>query len=304
MRISGLLLQQTDECTINLLPGWNGIGFTPIVNLPISEALADYYDEAADGDIIKSQNEFAIFSDDGAGHRLWRGNLSYLKAGEGYMMKRTAATPASFTYPVLQTNGSYALASPQQMRGTETGETFRNPYASSMTMVAQVTGIDLEPGDRLAAYAGSELRGIAAAAPDGRFYLSIGGDMAEALRMELLRGETTVAQTASPVGYTVNAVSGTYLAPTQINFASAAGCKAGPNPFDKFIDFSAAAPAGTEVTFAVYSLGGTLVHRYQATADAPLTNYRWMGAAALAEGVYIATITYNGESHSFKLIKQ
>ena len=304
MRISGLLLQQTDECTINLLPGWNGIGFTPIVNLPISEALADYYDEAADGDIIKSQNEFAIFSDDGAGHRLWRGNLSYLKAGEGYMMKRTAATPASFTYPVLQTNGSYALASPQQMRGTETGAAFRNPYASSMTMVAQVTGIDLEPGDRLAAYAGSELRGIATAAPDGRFYLSIGGDMAEALRMELLRGETTVAQTASPVGYTVNAVSGTYLAPTQINFASAAGCKAGPNPFDKFIDFSAAAPAGTEVTFAVYSLGGTLVHRYQATADAPLTNYRWMGAAALAEGVYIATITYNGESHSFKLIKQ
>lgn len=304
LRISGLLLQQTDECTINLLPGWNGIGFTPIVNLPISEALADYYDEAADGDIIKSQNEFAIFSDDGAGHRLWRGNLSYLKAGEGYMMKRTAATPASFTYPVLQTNGSYALASPQQMRGTETGAAFRNPYASSMTMVAQVTGIDLEPGDRLAAYAGSELRGIAAAAPDGRFYLSIGGDMAEALRMELLRGETTVAQTASPVGYTVNAVSGTYLAPTQINFASAAGCKAGPNPFDKFIDFSAAAPAGTEVTFAVYSLGGTLVHRYQATADAPLTNYRWVGAAALAEGVYIATITYNGESHSFKLIKQ
>lgn len=304
LRISGLLLQQTDECTINLLPGWNGIGFTPIVNLPISEALADYYDEAADGDIIKSQNEFAIFSDDGAGHRLWRGNLSYLKAGEGYMMKRTAATPASFTYPVLQTNGSYALASPQQMRGTETGETFRNPYASSMTMVAQVTGIDLEPGDRLAAYAGSELRGIAAAAPDGRFYLSIGGDMAEALRMELLRGETTVAQTASPVDYTVNAVSGTYLAPTQINFASAAGCKAGPNPFDKFIDFSAAAPAGTEVTFAIYNLGGTLVHRYQTTADAPLTNYRWMGAAALAEGVYIATITYNGESHSFKLIKQ
>lgn len=304
LRISGLLLQQTDECTINLLPGWNGIGFTPIVNLPISEALADYYDEAADGDIIKSQNEFAIFSDDGAGHRLWRGNLSYLKAGEGYMMKRTAATPASFTYPVLQTNGSYALASPQQMRGTETGAAFRNPYASSMTMVAQVTGIDLEPGDRLAAYAGSELRGIATAAPDGRFYLSIGGDMTEALRMELLRGETTVAQTASPVGYTVNAVSGTYLAPTQINFASAAGCKAGPNPFDKFIDFSAAAPAGTEVTFAVYSLGGTLVHRYQATADAPLTEYRWTGAAALAEGVYIATITYNGESHSFKLIKQ
>ena len=91
MRISGLLLQQTDECTINLLPGWNGIGFTPIVNLPISEALADYYDEAADGDIIKSQNEFAIFSDDGAGHRLWRGNLSYLKAGE----ETTASLPAA-----------------------------------------------------------------------------------------------------------------------------------------------------------------------------------------------------------------
>lgn len=304
LRISGLLLQQTDECTINLLPGWNGIGFTPIVNLPISEALADYYDEAADGDIIKSQNEFAIFSDDGAGHRLWRGNLSYLKAGEGYMMKRTAATPASFTYPMLQTNGSYAVASPQQLRGTETAETFRNPYASSMTMVAQVTGIDLEPGDRLAAYSGNELRGIATAASDGRFYLSIGGDMAAPLRMELLRGETAVAQTDSPVGYTVNATSGTYSAPTQISFASATGCKAGPNPFDKFIDFSAAAPVGTEVTFAVYNLGGTLVHRYQTTADAPLTEYRWTGAAALAEGVYIATITYNGESHSFKLIKQ
>ena len=56
-----MLTEEADH-TITLHPKWNYIGYTLMANLPINEALADLKDKASDGDIIKSQDEFATFA--------------------------------------------------------------------------------------------------------------------------------------------------------------------------------------------------------------------------------------------------
>ena len=60
--LEGRVLTEEADHTITLHPKWNYIGYTLMANLPINEALADLKDKASDGDIIKSQDEFATFA--------------------------------------------------------------------------------------------------------------------------------------------------------------------------------------------------------------------------------------------------
>jgi hypothetical protein len=77
--------------SINLNQNWNWLPFVVSKNIPIGDALANY--KPSDGDLIKSQSEFAIFTPSVG----WKGSLTYLKVGEGYMLKTSIAQ--NFTYP-------------------------------------------------------------------------------------------------------------------------------------------------------------------------------------------------------------
>jgi hypothetical protein len=70
---------------------WNWLPYTIAGNQLTNEALA--YFDAADGDVIKSQNLFAIY-DPIVG---WNGTLNYLESGKGYMIKSSKAQ--TFKYP-------------------------------------------------------------------------------------------------------------------------------------------------------------------------------------------------------------
>lgn len=75
----------------NLNKNWNWLPYVVTKNKLLDEALANY--KASDGDIIKSQSSFAIYTQSIG----WKGTLTYLKAGEGYMLKTSEAQ--RFTYP-------------------------------------------------------------------------------------------------------------------------------------------------------------------------------------------------------------
>jgi hypothetical protein len=82
---------------------WVGLPYSANRNLPINEALA--YLDAQNGDIIKSQSQFAIYDKNA---RLWKGNLTTMYAGEGYMIK--TSKQQTFTYPAYaNTNAGNAL---------------------------------------------------------------------------------------------------------------------------------------------------------------------------------------------------
>ena len=75
----------------NLNNNWNWLPYVVTKNTLLSDALANL--KASDGDVIKSQSAFAVYTPSIG----WKGTLTFLKAGEGYMLKTSAAQ--RFTYP-------------------------------------------------------------------------------------------------------------------------------------------------------------------------------------------------------------
>ncbi len=216
---SGAPLKSNEERTIDLGQGWNGIGYTPTVNLTVETALSDYYDQAEAGDVIKSHTEFAIFTKTGNTGR-WRGSLQYMKPGEGYMMKSLKSS-ASFVYPYYSTGGTLSGSRAMTRGGQSSAEGLGR---STMCVCAVVEGFELQDGDRLLAFADGECCGAAAySQPAGDeagepFYLSISGDHQAPLRFAIERGGEMVAATAAVMDFRPNAVVGSPDEPIAISF--------------------------------------------------------------------------------------
>ena len=214
VEISGGLLTSRPQRTINLVELWNYIGYTPNVNLPITTALSEYFDYANDGDMVKSQHEFAVFHKNGKNDGEWKGNLKYMKTGEGYMLFRNSKSGAEFTYPFVKPGTSFFDGSITKAQAPA----HYNSYGSSMALVALPTGIEIEPGDRLIAYGDAEIRGVAEADEDGNFYISIGGDKQVPLAFGIEREGMLVALTQEVMSYQANTISGNPDNPTRIDF--------------------------------------------------------------------------------------
>lgn len=78
------------QTTLN--PGWNWISYARADELTIDEAFANL--TPTEGDIIKSQTSFSMFTDGS-----WSGSLVVFTPGQGYMYKSHATTAVTFTYP-------------------------------------------------------------------------------------------------------------------------------------------------------------------------------------------------------------
>lgn len=80
-----------DTMSIPVVQGWNRIGFISTKNMELNTALANY--NATDGDLIKSQQGFAVYQSNLG----WIGSLTTMEPTEGYLLK--AANSANFVYP-------------------------------------------------------------------------------------------------------------------------------------------------------------------------------------------------------------
>ena len=205
--------------TVSVLPGWNRIGYVSRLNLPVSTALADYTDKGSVGDIIKSQNEFSVLTETG-GVRTWKGTLTFLKSGQGYMLKRNANTNTSFYYPEYMDNSRYNGANARQ--SAMKVQRYDNTSGVSMNIIAQTLGVELEAGDRLAAYCDGMLCGTTEQTEDGLFFLSVGQteDGDGRLSFALERGDDIIATTPVIMTYRSDSISGTVGEPTLINFTT------------------------------------------------------------------------------------
>jgi hypothetical protein len=202
---------------IKLTNGWNRIGYTAQLNLPLATALSDYTEKGTVGDIIKSQSEFAVLNIDAQGNRSWKGTLKYMRIGEGYKLYRKSEEETWFNYPSYGNGSPYGLVS-HSSRST----TFENTSGTSMTMVACAEGIRATEGDRLTAYRGAEPCGVAVADADGVFYLNI-GDVETAssqLSFVLERNDEVMGVANSRLLYKPDVALGTPDAPTTISFAT------------------------------------------------------------------------------------
>ena len=212
--------------SIDVHEGWNRIGYMSGINLPIGTAMAEYADKGADGDILKSQSEFAVLSIDSQGNRTWKGTLKYLRVGEGYMLKHNGADNIEFSYPDYLSGTRYGS------REKAGAPLFVNSSGSSMTVVAMADGIDVMPGDKLTAYRDGEPCGISEADGNGLFYLNVadaeqqGADPAIMFTLER-DGELLATTGRSQMIFRANDALGTPDQPTAISFVQNARFETG-----------------------------------------------------------------------------
>ena len=211
VQVAGFILKDKGDRSIIVKNGWNSIGYTPAINLPVETALADYINYAENGDVIKSHDEFAIFHKQGeSGY--WEGNLQYMKPGEGYMLLHGGEKTVRFYYPFFEPGTQFfentRLSAPA----------ISSAYANTMSLSAVACGVQLEEGDRLLAYADGELRGAATMTTDSLFYMSICGDKKQGLSFAIEREGEVIASTSEVITYQTNAVMGMPGSPTRINF--------------------------------------------------------------------------------------
>ena len=231
IHMEGSALTEEADRTITLHPKWNYIGYTPMMNLPVNEALEDLKDKASDGDIIKSQDEFATFVASVGG---WRGNLQYMKPGKGYMLyhKVTPEHPderVTFVYPY---KGTAAVTSAKARSVVEEDEPlWTNTCSTTMNLIVRTEGITAEEGDRLYAYVDGEICGVAKAMDvDGEqtFFLSVGSEEKKALSFTMERdGELLGAATRAGIIYQPDTLEGTTDVPKVIDFSETASYETG-----------------------------------------------------------------------------
>lgn len=197
---------------IQVSPGWNRIAYISHLNLPIANALADYTAKATVGDIIKSQSEFSMLVEDTQGNRMWKGTLTHLTVGQGYMLKHLGNNDFIFYYPSYEGSTRYGSVQYKAPR-------YENNTGSSMNIVARTAGVDLQEGDCLVAYNGAELCGVAEKSDDDLFFLSVADYGSNDLSFAIQRGEELIALSSNQMTYQTNGVIGTVNEPTVINFA-------------------------------------------------------------------------------------
>ena len=223
--IGGTVIKEESARTIEVKKGWNAIGYTPMTNLSVETALSDYYDNAQEGDVIKSHTEFAYFSKSGNVGR-WRGSLQYMKPGEGYMLLRKGNDDVSFTYPYYDMGISSGESGAKAARLTSSNEARSAVRArNTMTLSATVENFETEEGDLLVAYADGEVVGCeelsAEQTADGKplFYMNVAGEAKQPIRFTIVRDGETVACTRNIMTFQTDAVIGSPEEPAVINFS-------------------------------------------------------------------------------------
>ncbi len=175
-------------------------------NTPINEAMADYYDNATEGDLIKGQTTFAYFSSD----KRWVGSLAALRPGEGYLFRRMGLGSKTIHFYDREENNAprhNAMAANKQTDFCGNAET-------NMTMIATVEN------EGLRAFIGDELVGVAMPVDlnnETLFFLTISSDAVGELRFETENGTPLVPMTKDEqpmiIGYTADSHHGTLKAP-------------------------------------------------------------------------------------------
>ena len=302
---------------IELVNGWNRIGFVPSVNMTVNEALAGF--EPQQNDVIKGQHQFAMW--DGFE---WIGSLSVMQPGKGYMYQSSAIDPVVFVYPENSSlNKNHAGDDTEEDASTEL-LSLSSQYEHSMNLTGKVIGFETEKDDMIAAYINGNLHGMApvsdVAGYSNYVFMTIAGEATQTddlIDFRLVRGDQTYALStqsqfaplsiegtlSSPVLFTLDQSTGI----NNLNFNSDM-ISAYPNPFELSTEivFTADVNATPDVTI-VDSHGAVVAYPKAEKTENGSFVIRWNGDAEnrskVGPGVYFVKVKTNGTVRVISLVK-
>jgi len=217
MLIMGTPLTEGQNCVTVGYNGWHPMPYLCATTQSVKDALTDYFDYAKTGDILKSYDEFAVFTD----KKQWVGSLEYMRPGVGYYIRSHYDAGVNMCF-VNQKNPDSSpkrrtILSPDQLTDSPT---YRFNSSNMMPIVAQVAGVDVREGDVLQAYVGDELVGEATMT-DSLFFLSAHAANKSQLTYQLVRQGKKTAHAATTTTYKASDSYGTVENPYQIDFRGA-----------------------------------------------------------------------------------
>jgi hypothetical protein len=295
-----------DPSTVNIpvTAGWNWIGYIPQTPLTINEALSSL--TPTQGDVIKGQFAFAQYV---AGFG-WIGNLQYLQAPEGYLLKLAAA--GTLTYPNNFTgNAVEERGEPMVLPRSLPWQIEPSQYEHTMTMIGMIADSSLanitQPGVVLGAFVGDEVRGIAPAMYiDGlnknMFFMTMYANTSgELLHFQLYDTLTQVAQPLSETFYFApDASMGMVETPQPLTLPQVVsgvnttnfvrGFEVYPNPFKDQTTVRFSMENAENVALTMTDALGRLVNRVELNTVSGWNTYHWNANStsndALNTGVY------------------
>lgn len=327
----GTLLDPATEILVG--SGWNWIGYIPNEKLPIKEALSSL--NPTDGDIIKSQVSFAQYVQNFG----WIGNLDFLDAPNGYLLK--LANADTLIYPDPQNirghNSSGNRTTPSASHGitmVDNSEVLTQifgywdvdpaKYEHNMNVIAIVKNHEgdrniLREGDEVAAFVDDEVRGSSKVTyvPGMDAYIvfmTVYADKeGELVTFKLYdTSESKVYDIEETTGFIINSILGEVDSPEPLHLALASGITNGddefeqmnvyPNPFASsvFVKFMATSSQNVEIVIT------DALSRVVETIDVKIKQgeniVEWKPVSDIQHGTYFINIKEEGGTHMQKVL--
>lgn len=276
---------------------WNWLPFVGLSNQPIKDALANF--DASEGDLIKSQNEFAIYSAEIG----WKGSLDYLDEGVGYMLK--SAKAQQFSYPIYldQTMAKYNTTS----KGIESDLTYDDlirefsSYPSTMSAV-----VKLPLGyNQIAFYdQNMKLRGIANTREvngESLAFVTLHGDQTEELIAFIGSESKELTSTAHAVSFSNNSILGSLKEPYTIELLKDK-VTFYPNPFTDHFELAIKSDESTSAELIITNLNNQMVFRE--TVELVVGENLVKRQVNVHTGVYVLRIIIGDKTLVSKIVKQ
>jgi hypothetical protein len=288
--------------SFNLAQNWNWLPYVVSKNVLVSDALANL--NATDGDIIKSQSQFAIYTTSIG----WKGSLTYLKVGEGYMMRIN--TPQNFTYPeYLNKSTAKKVSAKGTIEATSISlaiEGEEDIISSDYTQFSNTMNavVKLPKGYQTLAFYNDlgELRGnsktINIQGVDLAF-ITIYGNQPEKLTAFIGTGETLLGTTKT-ISFSSDSILGSIANPILIDVLEEK-ISIYPNPFQNELSIAIETKKSEQVTIVIRNLLGQEV--YKKVSEITLGASVLKINPNLPAGIYIINIETADQMVMQKIIK-
>ncbi|WP_111706330.1 LamG-like jellyroll fold domain-containing protein [Lutibacter citreus] len=272
---------------------WNWLPYPLLGNQSTNEALA--YFDAVDGDVIKSQNLFAIYDPING----WNGTLNYLVSGTGYMIK--SSKDQTFSYPNYLAKSS---AGKPSKFGAENGQpniaSAFMKYSENMNAVVQLP----EGFNELFIYdSEGNLKGksINQIVNDKELnFITIYGEINEPLVFSIGDGRTKKATTKT-ISFKSNSVLGTVKNPIVLEMFSDQ-VDVFPNPFENDLTIKINALEAQDVLIQLFSISSQLVYSQEKQVE---TGTNWLKISPkVASGIYLLQVKVGENILVSKVVKK
>ena len=273
-------------------PNWNYISYLPLADLNVEEALSGY--RAQVGDILKSQDEFAVYTD----AKNWEGELKMMKAGRGYMLKRDSNAPATeFYYPsTISADHSLKINKWQN----------RN-YSGNMNIIGVVDGCEVNNGDTLVAVVQGEQRGVYALGSGSKVYMTVQGDYDADVNFLLKRGNRVISRSSNSITFKCDTVIGTMSFPARINFESIAELErisVSPHIVEDELLVVVNDELMEKIEVTIYNADGMIVRERKKRTILNGYYSERFSMSDMPIGVYFVRILVNGNPSTVRVIKK